>query len=547
MGYAERVPSPKGAYWRGRYKDPSGKYVSVRDEHSRVARFTGKREAEKAANDAEADVRNRRWRDPGAGSILFSEWADHWYSGLDLAESTMANRKRHLENHLIPFFGAMPMRDIEEGGPALIARWEAKEKARYAPLSVKSWRGTLHVCLEDAKGRHITANPAELKPGRGKRSGRSVTGLGGSEKVITNTLGILLAAERMAILTGRDDEFVMVVTNYFAATRLGELTGLEKKYVRPENLRVEWQLSEVEGRLHRVPPKDDSRGDVVLPAFLRRLLADHMRRKPPEPCPCHGQPYVFRGCGVPKARWNRPLRELAVLSGISEHTVRQALNGTRPVSDAMRQRVLEAAERFGFERPESADGPAWHWRHSSFEGMFTAAASGWFPPRGGQKKRPVHLEGEWPGTRVLGPRPESRAQFCWGPIAVGLTPHSERHSAKTMMEGRRIPEIMSEAQMRHRVGGVSGIYRHTTPEMRAELADVMTQEWTTALDARLDMSLALGTAEALSPVAVLDRLLRERLASRKLAVLPSDSPELAGNVTRLPVRTNADLRIRENG
>lgn len=561
MAYAEKVKSPKGTYWRGRYADGSRTlkdkpaYVSVRDEAGRVMRFRTKSEAAKAAEDAESDVRNNRVRDPKAGEVTFLRWSSTWYAGLDLSDNTMANRKRHLQHHLIPFFGDKTMAAIEAGGEALIREWESHEKKEGlqkngrepAPLSMKAWRATLHVCLEDAVGKHIDANPAARKPGRGKRSGRKVTTLQGGEKAITDSLGILLVAERMSILTGRDDEFLMVVTAFFEALRFGELVGLEKPYVRPGDVRVEWQLAEIEGRLVHCPPKDDSQGVIVLPPFLRRLLLDHMRRVPPEPCPCHGREYVFRGYGVPKPKWNMPLRDLAVLSGIPEYTIRQALNGTRRVSDTTRRRVLEAAERFGFERGEIPERAAWHWRRSGFERFFTAAASGWFPPGDGAPRHPVSLKGEWPGARVLGPKPERRAEMCWTPVVEGLTPHSARHSIKTVMEWRRIPEIMSEAQMRHRVGGVSGIYRHTTAQMRDELADVMTQEWTSALDSRLELSAAYGSGGALSPVAVLDGLLRERLEARKLTIVPSGSPETESNVTLMAAKTRSDLGKRKHG
>lgn len=544
MAYPEFVKSPKGNYWRGRYKDREGKYVSVRDEHGHVERFSGKREAQKAADDAEADVRKGRGRDWKAGQITFTDWASGWHAQLDLAATTMANRRRHLENHLIPFFGDMTMRQLEDDGPELILKWERQErKAGNKESSIKSWRGTLHLILEDAVGVHISVNPATRKKGRGKRSGRGSRGARSPEKVFTTPLGALLVGERMSVLTDRDDEFAMVQAMFWEALRIGECMGLEKPYVRARTLRVEWQLSDVEGETLRVPPKDDSFGDLVMPPFMRELLEGQMRRNPPVPCPCHGQPYVFRGWRPPKPVWEPSLRSLARLSGIPERTIRKVTAGEKTSEDA-RQRVLEAAGRFGLRQVRVPDGPACHWRQGEFRAFFTAAASGWYPAGCGGV-RPVALTGEWPGTRLTGRRQMDRAEFCWAPVAPGLTPHGLRHSAKVLMEEKRIPEIMSETQMRHEVGGVSGAYRHVSPAMKAELADMMTREWTAALDARLDMSLALGQPGALSPVGVLDRALRGRLEARKIAIVPSDSPELPGNVAVLPLGNDADLHIRE--
>ena len=71
---------------------------------------------------------------------------------------------------------------------------------------------------------------------------------------------MLLVAERAALLSGRDDEFVALVTMGFTGVRWGELVGLEPQFVRPEAIRVEWQLYELDnGRFERCPPQDESR------------------------------------------------------------------------------------------------------------------------------------------------------------------------------------------------------------------------------------------------------------------------------------------------
>lgn len=532
MAYAEKVPSPAGTYWRGRYKDPDGRYLTVRDEHDRVIRYGTRREAERAADDAESDVRKGRWRDPAAGQVTFAEWASRWYEGLDLAPSTMENYRRHLEEHLLPALGAEAVADIDA---TMIGRWERSEKAAgYRPSSVKTWRGTLHTCLEDAVGRHLAANPATRKRGRGKRSGRKA-GSRGPEKVITSPLGALLIAERMAILSGRDDEFVMTALMFWDGLRLGEVVGLEKAYVRPAALRVEWQLHEIGGRLLRCPPKDESYGDLGHPPFLSALLAAHIARVRPQPCPCHGKAYVFRGMGRPRGGGTVPLRVVAAAAGVSETAAAAALGGRGRIGEATREAVLRAAADTGYKASPAPPGPAWHWRRSSLEEMLTAAASGWFPARSPLPRRVVPLAGPWPGERVRGRNAEGRAELCWLPVAEGLTPHGLRHSCKTWMEGSRIPEVLSEARLRHEIPGISGTYRHVTPEMRAELSAAMTAAWEEALDARLAMSTG-------SPVPVVAGLLEGRLKARKPALVPRNSPGDPEGVLPFPVSTPSDLR-----
>jgi hypothetical protein len=64
--------------------------------------------------------------------------------------------------------------------------------------------------------------------------------------VVTTALGILLLAERAALLSGRDDEFVAVVLTGYTGMRWGEVVGLETSFVRPKSVRVEWQLYELD-------------------------------------------------------------------------------------------------------------------------------------------------------------------------------------------------------------------------------------------------------------------------------------------------------------
>jgi hypothetical protein len=45
------------------------------------------------------------------------------------------------------------------------------------------------------------------------------------------------------------------------------VVGLETQFVRASQVRVDWQLYELDnGQLHRCPPKDDSHRSIDLPA-----------------------------------------------------------------------------------------------------------------------------------------------------------------------------------------------------------------------------------------------------------------------------------------
>ncbi len=96
-----------------------------------------------------------------------------------------------------------------------------------------------------------------------------------------------------------------------------------------------------------------------------------------------------------------------------------------------------------------------------------------------------------------------RADACWLPIAPGLTPHGLRHTHKTVMEELGTPAKLMDERMGHEDGSVQARYSHVTVAMREQLLDGRTRLWATALDARRALSPG-------SPVAVLDRLLRQR-------------------------------------
>jgi integrase len=291
LGFAER----RGNYWRGRYRIASRQHRTVVDERGKAIRFATKGEAQRAASEAENKYRRGDWRDPSLDQETFGEYANRWYAAQDLAASTMQNYRRHIEEHLLPEFEDEALAGILRTDVAL---WEKKEKAVYAASSVKTWRSTLHLIFEDAIDEGlITANPAARRRGRGKRAGRSRDR--SPEKVVTDALGILLTAERAALLSGRDDEFVAVVLKGYTGMRWGEIVGLETEFARPGSIRVEWQLYELDsGELVRCPPKDDSYRTIDAMDWLSALVANHVAHTKPKPCPCHGKTYVFRGQGA---------------------------------------------------------------------------------------------------------------------------------------------------------------------------------------------------------------------------------------------------------
>jgi len=500
LGYAEK----RGSYWRGRYKAEAGRYATVVGADGRTVRFRTRRDAKQAADAAEAAVRDGAWRGPtAAGRATFGEYTRRWYAAQDLAASTMQNYRRHIEEHLLPAFERMALADITA---ADVSTWERQERAvPYAASSVKTWRGTLHLILSDAAAEGlIAANPAARRRGRGRRTGRSHRR--GPEKAVTSALGVLLIAERAALLSGRDDELTAVLLMGYTGMRWAEVVGLETEYARPDSVRVEWQLYELDtGKLHRCPPKDDSHRTLDLPHWLARLLSDHVARARPTPCACHHRTYVFRG-HAPANGARRPgprMADVARRAGVSTGTVSAFLNHPATVADATRDKVAAAAAELGYTPGGGCGELAAHWRRSGFAAwLFHPAATGWYPARAPQPAHPVPLLADpWPGLPARGRGAAARAEACWLPVAPGLTPHGLRHTHKTLMEELGTPPKLMDERMGHEDGSVQARYSHITPDMRKRLLAALTDTWEASLAARRAISPG-------SPVATLDTLLR---------------------------------------
>jgi integrase len=505
MGFAE----DRGEYWRGRYKIRPGEYGTVQDDQGHTIRFKKKLDAERAANEEEAKVRNGTWRNAALGLESFGSFASRWYAEQDLAKSTMQNYLNHIENHLLPTFALRPIASITRQD---YLAWEREERAAgYAESSISSWRATLHLIFEDAKDEGlITSNPAAKRRGRGRRTARG-SNRGGKEKAVTSALGILLIAERMALLSGRDDEFVAGVTLGYTGMRFGEFVGLETSYIRPGALRVEWQLYELDtGELHRCPPKDESRRTVDLPGWLSSLLAGQAARSNREPCQCHGYRYAFSGhrAANGSSQVGPKMADVARLAGVSISTVSLVLNQPHRVVADTALRVEKAIAELGYVQGRQPGELAAHHRRSGFATwIFRPAASGWYPTRGGQS-RPVPVLGEpWPGIPARGSGALKRADACWLPIEQDLTPHGDRHTHKTIMDELGTPSQLKDERLGHFDGSVPARYSHVTADMRRTLMDQLTQLWTASLAERFEIS-------PRSPVATLDRLLQAFAAAR---------------------------------
>ena len=226
----------------------------------------------------------------------------------DVGLSTVENREYLIRRFIRPSFGACELGSLTTED---ITRWENSIPARtgVSRRVARDARAVLCTMLGDAaaaKPPLIPYNPAIRPRNRGRRTGRKLDR--GPQRVWATPLQALLVAERAALLSGRDEDFTMVVTIAYTGMRWGETIGLERDYVHDDEIHVEWQLREIRSTFHRLPPKDDSYRSpnwepclpVDLPPFLADLLARQIKAQPRQRCACAAQHggsghYVFLG------------------------------------------------------------------------------------------------------------------------------------------------------------------------------------------------------------------------------------------------------------
>lgn len=214
-----------------------------------------------------------------------TEWFATWWPGLDVGLRARGNYAYLFRVHVLPEWGHWLLSDIKASD---VNAWEQRMIASgYARDGVASGARTrLTTLLGDAVvEKLIDSNPALRQRHRGRRSGVG-TGGRGQEKQALTPFEALILSERMGILSGRDEEFVMGLLMAWCALRYGEVIGLMRNYVKRGRIRVDWQLIEEGGKFYLGPPKDDSNRDVDIPPFLQILLEALKAADPERSCRC---------------------------------------------------------------------------------------------------------------------------------------------------------------------------------------------------------------------------------------------------------------------
>jgi integrase len=462
----------RGNLWRARWQGPGG------TRHSKSG-FRTRKAADAYARDQESAIRNDTYIDVRAGRITLTEWVNRWFPTLDLEPSTLNNYRYMIEVHILPSFGDRALMSLtaEE-----IAKWELNlVTSGLSRRTAQDARTTLTTVLADAIPRYIQVNPAARRRGKGRKGQRRIARIERQRKAWATPLQALLVAERAAVLTGHETNFVMILTLAYTGMRWSEVVGLPPECIHDEKLDIHWKLYELKGRFYRGRPKDGSMRTADLPPFLSELLTTHLERTGTLTCDCEerddndhidwctGSEYVF--LGQRRGHFGR--------SKYSERVMRPAADGWYPGRNGARARA---------KMPVLVDA-AGHWPGKPLPAWPAARAdrATYTAPAG--RGRP----------RITG----DTCPASWLPILPGLTPHGLRHGHQTWMDEVGTSYVLQSERMGHEVPGMRGVYAHISERMRKRLVTALQELWEESLELRAEM-------DPHSAVHSLDAILRAR-------------------------------------
>jgi integrase len=452
MAYAEK----RGNLWRARWQAPDGTSPSK-------SGFPTRRSAEQFGQDKESSVRSNTYVDSKSGQILLTDWANTWFSALDLEPTTMSNYRYRVEVHILPEFGDRTLSSLTHEE---IGKWEAElSKSGLSRGTARDIRSTFTTLLADALPRHIQVNPAARRKGKGRKGQRRIERIERGRKAWASPTEALLVAERAAKLSGSATDFTLVLTIAYTGMRWSEAIGLPPECIRGNELDIHWKLYELNGQFYRGRPKDGSMRTVDIPPFLSHLLREQASTGNHR-CTCTGVP--GRDADVP---W---------CSG----------------------------GNYVFLGPRGG-----HFRRSNYsERIVRPAADGWYPKREGMAARArmpvlVDLDHPWPG-KPMPPWPAAepgqpyepptgrgRARIApearlgsWLPVLPGLTPHGLRHGHQTWMDEAHASYVLQSERMGHEVPGMRGVYAHVSPRMRSDLIEALQGMWERSMMERAQLA-----------------------------------------------------------
>ncbi|MEE2040142.1 hypothetical protein Q8791_23265 [Nocardiopsis sp. CT-R113] len=444
--------------WRGRWRDRHGGKDGTDFRFRTEA--SAKRHADKVEKQEKEERQKlkaeRKRRPTGANpGQTFEAFVNDWFAAQQVDRNSLRNYKSIIQNHLLPKWGARTLAELE-GADHQIAAWYGFLGKHYARNTVNGIASLFSTIMKDATKVHTNRNPAARTRNRGAIAPRRLARINEERKILPNHLQALITAERVGILSGRDEDFILVVTKFFTGVRWSELIAL-----RPPSggvLSVDRQLYFEGPAFCCKPPKAGSYRQVGVPDFLLDMFATLPRRTPgADWCPCgEGLEDEFR----------------------------------HPAGDTL------------FDSPTPTKP---HWRDNRFSDSYFLPAFRGRSMRAGRKAVPVHLRDADPDP-FMGQvyRKSSKASTaCWSGFVPEGSLHTCRHWHRTLLSDLGVPNAVANERMGHTDSSIAGVYTHPTESSRAKLlADLEAAWWEMVAERK-----KLGRS---SQVPILDRMLRAK-------------------------------------
>jgi len=254
MAHIRRHPKFKGS-WQVRYADPSGR--------EQVENFTTRSEAEGFLHKVRAEPVSSAF-DGRRSVVSLQDWTDRWWKSVShLKPTTTEAYESLLRLHILPRFGDVALGQIE---PADVREWVAERHA--TGLSASRTRQAYNLLAQILQSAVESGYLAET-PCVG-------VSLPTKER---QEMRLLTAAEvRKVADATRDPYAVLVYVLAYGGLRWGEAAALRRERcdLLRSRLQVTETVAETRTGVRFDPIKPSQVREVVVPAFLRDLLTEHL-------------------------------------------------------------------------------------------------------------------------------------------------------------------------------------------------------------------------------------------------------------------------------
>lgn len=200
-------------------------------------------------------------------AIPFEECAERWFrlkKGQERSASTLANYRRMLDKHILPFFKGKRVDQIKAEH---IQRYFNSIMSMSKSMSTQSKAVLCGIFDFAARNEMIDKNPMQFRYEKSKKVGK---------KVVLQDEDLISVIDQLNKLEGKDYLYACFLC--FTSLRRGEILGLKWGDLDFENrvIHVRRSVSFPDGQNDSVIdlPKDNSTGDVLLQSELARRLSN---------------------------------------------------------------------------------------------------------------------------------------------------------------------------------------------------------------------------------------------------------------------------------